>query len=117
MLANVNFNATHQQIVFTVIDSFYNYNTARQQVEAAQSTLEAARAVDGAAQAQFDNGLGTTQDVLQAQQELAQADYELEAAQGAQAARWRRPAPGRTRLPREGAISSASYVDFLIDVQ
>jgi len=84
MLANVNFNATHQQIVFTVIDSFYGYNTARQQVEAAQSTLEAARTVAGAAKAQFDNGLGTTQDVLQAQQELAQADYELEAAQGAQ---------------------------------
>ncbi len=84
MLANVSFNATHQQIVFTVIDGFYNYNTARQQVEAAQSTLEAAQTVAGAAKAQFDNGLGTTQDVLQAQQELAQSDYELVAAQGAQ---------------------------------
>lgn len=83
MLANVNFNATHQKIVFAVTDGFYNYNTARQQVEAAQSTVEAARTVADASKARFDNGLGTTQDVLQAQQELAQADYDLEAAQGA----------------------------------
>jgi len=83
MQANVNFNATHQKIVFTVTESFYGYNTSRQQVEAAESTLEAARTVAGAAQARFDNGLGTTQDVLQAQQELAQADYELEATRGA----------------------------------
>jgi outer membrane protein len=83
MLANVNFNATHQQIVFTVTDGFYNYNTSRQQVEAAQSTLEAARIVDEAAKARYENGLGTTQDVLQADQELAQSDYDLTAAQGA----------------------------------
>jgi outer membrane protein TolC len=83
MLANVNFNATHQTIVFAVTESFYGYNTARQEVEAAQNTLEAARTVDEAAQARFDNGLGTTQDVLQARQELAQANYELEAARGA----------------------------------
>jgi TolC family type I secretion outer membrane protein len=83
MLANVNFNATHQKVVFSVIEGFYNYNTSRQQVEAAQSTLEAAQTVAEAAKAKFDNGLGTTQDVLQAQQELAQADYDLEAARGA----------------------------------
>jgi TolC family type I secretion outer membrane protein len=83
MLANVSFNATHQKIVFTVTEGFYDYNTARQQVQAAQSTLEAAQTVAEAAKARFDNGLGTTQDVLQAQQELAQADYDLEAAQGA----------------------------------
>lgn len=83
MQANVNFNATHQQIVFTVTEGFYGYNTSRQQVEAAESTLAAAKTVAGAAQARFDNGLGTTQDVLQAQQELAQANYELEAARGA----------------------------------
>jgi outer membrane protein len=83
MLANVNFNATHQQIVFAVTGGFYDFNTSRQQVEAAQTTLEAAQTVADAAKARFDNGLGTTQDVLQAEQELAQADYDLEAAQGA----------------------------------
>jgi len=83
MLANVNFNATHQKIVFNVTESFYGYNTSRQQVEAAQSTLQAAQTVAEASEARFDNGLGTTQDVLQAEQELAQADYDLEASQGA----------------------------------
>jgi len=83
MAANVNFNATHQKIVFNVTDSFYSYNTSRQEVDAAQSTLQAAQTVADAAKARFDNGLGTTQDVLQAQQELAQADYDLEAANGA----------------------------------
>ena len=83
MLANVNFNATHQKVVFSVIEGFYSYNISRQQVEAAQSTLEAAQTVADAAKAKFENGLGTTQDVLQAEQELAQADYDLEAARGA----------------------------------
>jgi outer membrane protein len=83
MAANVSFNATHQKIVFTVTTRFYDYNTSREQVEAAQSTLEAAKIVDEAAKARFANGLGTTQDVLQAEQESAQADYDLEAAQGA----------------------------------
>lgn len=83
MMANVNFNATHQKVVFDVTESFYGYNTSRQQVQAEQSTLQAAKTVADAAKARFDNGLGTTQDVLQAQQELAQADYDLDAAQGA----------------------------------
>lgn len=83
MMANVNFNATHQKIVFAVTENFYGYNTSRQQVQAAHSTLEAARTVAEAAKARYDNGLGTTQDVLQAEQELAQADYDLDAAQGA----------------------------------
>ena len=83
MLANVNFNATHQKVVFDVTESFYGYNISRQQVEAAQSTLQAAQTVSDASKAKFDNGLGTTQDVLQAEQELAQAEYDLEAAQGA----------------------------------
>lgn len=83
MAANVNFNATHQKIVFAVTEGYYGYNTARQEVEAAQSTLDAARTVAEAAEARFSNGLGTTQDVLQAQQELAQAEYDLVAARGA----------------------------------
>jgi outer membrane protein TolC len=82
MSANVNFNATHQKVVFAVIESFYLFNTSRQQVEAAQSTLQAARIVADSAKARLDNGLGTTQDALQAKQEMAQADYDLEAAQG-----------------------------------
>lgn len=82
MMANVHFNATHQQIVFAVTKSFYDYNTARQKVAVEESALQAAQTVREATQARFDNGLATKPDVLQAEQETAQADYELEAARG-----------------------------------
>ena len=59
MMANVNFNATHQQIVFALTKSFYDYNTAREQVDVAESTLRAAQIVTQAAQARLDNGLAT----------------------------------------------------------
>ena len=82
MMADVNFNATHQQIVFALTKSFYDFNTARQQVEAAEISLQAAQTVTEAAKARFDNGLATKPDVLQAEQQTAQADYDLEAARG-----------------------------------
>src|SRR5439155_20268434 len=43
MMANVGFNATHQQIVFTVTRRFYELNTARQKVEVAESSVRAAQ--------------------------------------------------------------------------
>jgi len=82
MLANVGFNATHQKIVFAVTKSFYDLNTAKEQVAVAQSSLSAANTVGEAAQARFDHGLATKPDVLQAQQQTAQAAYDLEAARG-----------------------------------
>ena len=82
MAANVGFNATHQQIVFAVTKSFYAFNTAHEEVVVAESSLQAAQTVDDAAQARFTNGLATKPDVLQAEQETAQAAYELDAARG-----------------------------------
>jgi outer membrane protein len=82
MLANVSFNATHQQIVFNVTRRFYDFITIRQQVGVAESSLQAAQTVEQAAQSRFDNGLGTKPDLLQAEQQTAQADYDLESARG-----------------------------------
>jgi len=82
MAANVSFNATHQQIVFAVTKSFYDFNTARQKVKVAESSLQAAKAVGDAAQARFDSGLTTRPIVLQAEQQTAEATFELEAARG-----------------------------------
>lgn len=82
MAANIGFNAAHQQIVFAVTKSFYGFNTAREEVKVAESALQAAQTVDQAAQARFDNGLATKPDVLQAEQQTAQAVFDLEAAQG-----------------------------------
>jgi TolC family type I secretion outer membrane protein len=82
MMANVAFNATHQQIVFAVTKSFYDFQTARQKVEVARSFLQAATTVGDATQARFDHGLATKPDVLQAEQQTAEAAFELDAARG-----------------------------------
>ncbi len=82
MLANVSFNAAHQQIVFDVTRHFYDLNIARQKLAVQESSLRAAQTVGEAAQARFDHGLATQTDLLQAQQQTAQAEYELESAQG-----------------------------------
>ncbi|HEV2695109.1 MAG TPA: TolC family protein [Verrucomicrobiae bacterium] len=82
MMANVGFNATHQRIVFAVTKSFYDFNTARQKVAVAESSLHAAQTVGDATQARFDNGLATKTDLLQAQQQTAQSEFVLESARG-----------------------------------
>lgn len=82
MAANVSFNATHQQIVFAVTKGFYDFNTARDKVEVAESSLQAAKTVGEATQARSDSGLATRPEVLQAEQQTAQAVYDLDAAHG-----------------------------------
>src|SRR4030095_8181133 len=56
MMANVGFNDGHQQIVSTVTRRFYEFNTSRQKLEVAESSLRAAETVAQSAQARFDNG-------------------------------------------------------------
>jgi outer membrane protein len=83
MMANVGFNAVHQQIVFTVTRQFYELNTARQKVAVTESAVRAADTVAQAARARLENGLATKPDVLQAEHQSAQAAFDLEAARGA----------------------------------
>jgi outer membrane protein TolC len=84
MMANVGFNGTHQKIVFDVTDRFYQLGTARQKVIVSQSALDAAKTVEQAAQARFDTGLATKPELLQAQQQSAQSNFDLEASVGAE---------------------------------
>src|SRR6266403_2900219 len=84
MMANVGFNGTHQKIVFDVTDRFYQLGTARQKVMVTQSALDAARTIEQAAQTRFDNGLATKPELLQAQQQSAQSNFDLEASRGAE---------------------------------
>ncbi|HEY6152245.1 MAG TPA: TolC family protein [Candidatus Udaeobacter sp.] len=82
MMANVGFNATHQKIVFQVTDRFYQLGTVRQKVLVARSSLEAAQQVEQAVQARIDSGLATQPELLQAQQQSAQTEFDVEAATG-----------------------------------
>jgi outer membrane protein len=83
MMANVSFNAVHQQIVFEVTRRYYEFDAAREKVAAAESSLRAADTVARAAQARLEHGLATKPESLQAEQQTAQASFELEAARGA----------------------------------
>jgi outer membrane protein TolC len=84
MMANVGFNGTHQKIVFDVTDRFYQLGTARQKVMVTQSALDASKTVEQAAQARFDNGLATRPELLQAQQQSAQSNFDLQTSLGAE---------------------------------
>jgi outer membrane protein TolC len=84
MMANVGFNGIHQKIVFDVTDRFYQLGTARQKVMVTQSASDAAEPVEQAAQARFDTGLATRPELLQAQQQSAQSNFDLQASLGAE---------------------------------
>jgi outer membrane protein TolC len=82
LIANVGFNATHQRVVLDVSQSFYAYNLARESVKVAESALQTAQTVNSAVEARVNNGLATQPEYLQAQQQLAQAQFNLEKARG-----------------------------------
>ena len=84
MIANFGFNATHQRVVSEVSQSFYAYNLARESVGVAESAFQTADAVHSAVDARVMNGLATEPELLQANQQLAQAQFDLEKARGSE---------------------------------
>ena len=84
LIANVAFNATHQKLVFEVSRNFYAYNNERDAVRVAQSSVETANTAHEAVEARFQNGLATKPEVLQATQQLAQSQFDLQKALGAE---------------------------------
>jgi outer membrane protein len=81
--ANVGFNAVHQQVVFLVARRYYEFNSARQRVEAAESSQRAAETVANSARARLEHGLATRPEVLQAEELAAREAFEPAAARGA----------------------------------
>src|SRR6516225_6425898 len=84
LIANIAFNATHQRVVFEVSQGFYAYNLARESVKVAESAFETAQTVRSAVAARVNNGLATQPEFLQAEQQLAQAQFNLEKARGSE---------------------------------
>jgi outer membrane protein TolC len=84
MMANVGFNATHQKVVFEVTRRFYSLSDARQKVIVGKSAFHSAQTIEQSANARLKNGLATKPELLQAQQQTAQFEFELEAAIGAE---------------------------------
>jgi outer membrane protein len=84
LMANVAFNATHQRLVFEVSQAFYAYNLARESVKVAESSSQTADTVHSAVDARVNSGLATAPELLQAEQQLAQANFDLEKARGSE---------------------------------
>ena len=82
--ATVGFNAKHQQIVFAVTRAFYALTAVRGRVAAARAALESAQTLEAAAAARRARGEGTLPEALQAHEEAARAEYELEDALAAE---------------------------------
>ena len=64
--------------------SFYAYNLARESVKVAESSSQTAETVHSAVEARVTNGLATQPELLQAEQQLAQAQFDLEKARGSE---------------------------------
>lgn len=77
------FNDTHRQIIFQVASAYYRLLNAEGQRQAAEVSLENAKAVEEDAKARLANGLATKPDELEATAARTQADFDLQAAVGA----------------------------------
>lgn len=84
LAADFAFNDVHRQLTFRVAKAYYQLLNAIGQVAAARASLDNAQAVQDAAEARLKNGLAPLPDVLEARSATAQADYDLQAALGAQ---------------------------------
>src|SRR5262249_5401768 len=78
LAANLGFNRKHQQIVFAVQRAFYGLTSVRARIAVAQSSLDAARAVQEATESRLRSGLATRPELALARQQTAQAIFEME---------------------------------------
>ena len=82
-VANVAFTGTHQSVIFSVSQAYFDLGAARGRLHAAQKALSTAQTTQDAAMAKRNNGLATVVAVAQAERQTAQARYNLTAAEGA----------------------------------
>lgn len=82
--ANVGFNGTHQTLIYNVTRSYYQYGAAQSNLGIAEQTLPNSRRLLDAAEARYTNGTGTSIEVAQARQLVAQSKLRLVQAQDQQ---------------------------------
>ena len=84
LAADFTFNDVHRRLIYQVEASYYELLNGVGQEAAARANLANAQAVLQAAEASLKNGLATLPDVLEAKSSAARADYDLQAALGAE---------------------------------
>jgi outer membrane protein len=82
-VANVAFTGTHEKIIFSVSQAYYELGAAHGRFRAAQVALRAALISQDAATTQRRQGLATVVAVAQAERQTAQARYTVAQAEGA----------------------------------
>ncbi|TCT05698.1 TolC family protein [Aquabacter spiritensis] len=82
--ASILFNGLHQKIIHDVTRAYFVHDAARSRVEIAEQTLRNSRDILAAAEARVKDGLGNTVEEAQARQQVAQAQFGLVQAQGAE---------------------------------
>ena len=78
------FTAAHQAIIFNVSRTFYTYNAAKKNTALAQQHVKNSQELLKAAQARYHEGIGTSIEVAQAKQLVAQARFLWVQNQGAE---------------------------------
>jgi outer membrane protein len=81
--ADFAFNDVHRRLIYRTSSSYYYFLNALGQLDAARATLANAQTVQKDAEARLKNGVATLPDVLEARAAAAQAEYDLQAADGA----------------------------------
>jgi len=81
-VANVAFTGAHQKLIYTVSREYFALGAARARLKVAEQALAMAATVEDAAKARRANGLGTEVELAQAEQQSAQARFNVERAKG-----------------------------------
>jgi outer membrane protein len=82
--ANLSFNNEHLTLIQQVSQAYFSLLNARGLREAAEVSLNDAKATEAAAQERRNNGLATVPEVLEAKAATAKATYDLKSAVGAE---------------------------------
>lgn len=82
LAANVMFNASHQKLIFDVTRTYYQYGATRTRLDIADQTLRNSRNIFAAAAQREKGGIGTTVEVAQARQQVAQSELRRVVAEG-----------------------------------
>jgi outer membrane protein len=84
LIANLEFNDTHRQLIFRITATYFRLLNAKGQKESAEVSLKNAEAIEADADNRLKNGLATKPDLLEATAARAQADYDFQATLGAE---------------------------------
>lgn len=82
-ISNIAFTASHQQLIYAVSETFYARGAAEARVGTAEQSFQDSQAIEAAAQARYQRGVGTLMEVDQARLGLAQAELARVQAAGA----------------------------------